>query len=225
MLVKMLVVLMFGKLKYSFFCNSGIELVEVVIKLVKVYQLLCGKFIFIVISGVFYGKLLGVLLVIVKLIFCKFFMLLLLGFCYVLFGDINVMCIMLSECKKIGDDVVVVIFELIQGEGGVIFLLMGYLLVVCKLCDEFGVLLIFDEVQIGMGCIGKMFVCEYENVQLDILCLVKVFGGGVMLIGVMVVMEEVFLVFFDNLFLYIIIFGGNLLVCVVVLVMINVLLM
>lgn len=137
---------MFGKLKYSFFCNSGIEFVEVVLKLVKVYQLLCGKFIFIVISGVFYGKLFGVLLVMVKLIFCKLFMLLLLGFCYVLFGNIEVMCMVFNECKKIGDDVVVVIFELIQGEGGVILLLLGYFIVVRKLCDEFGVLMIFDEV-------------------------------------------------------------------------------
>ncbi|MFP4880418.1 aminotransferase class III-fold pyridoxal phosphate-dependent enzyme [Klebsiella pneumoniae] len=52
-----------------------------------------------------------------------------------------------------------------------------------KLCDEFGALLILHEVQTGMGRTGKMFACEHENVQPDILCLAKALGGGVMPIG------------------------------------------
>lgn len=74
-----------------------------------------------------------------------------------------------------------------------------------------------------MGCIGEMFVLELYDVVFDILCFVKVFGGGVMFVGVVVVKEKVFLSFFDNLFMYIIMFGGNLFVCVVVIVIINVL--
>lgn len=46
----------------------------------------------------------------------------------------------------------------------------GYLPAVRQLCDEFGALLILDEVQTGMGRTGKMFACEHENVQPDILC-------------------------------------------------------
>ncbi len=80
---------------------------------------------------------------------------------------------MLSECKKTGDDVAAVILEPIQGEGGVILPPAGYLPAVRKLCDEFGALLILDEVQTGMGRTGKMFACEHENVQPDILCLAK----------------------------------------------------
>lgn len=75
--------------------------------------MLCGKFIFIVISGVFYGKLLGVFFVMVKFIFCRFFMFLLLGFCYVLFGNIDMMSMVFSEGKKMGDEIVVVILEFI----------------------------------------------------------------------------------------------------------------
>lgn len=58
------------------------------------------------------------------------------------------------------------ILEPIQGEGGVILPPQGYLTEVRKLCDEFGALMILDEVQTGMGRTGKMFACEHENVQL-----------------------------------------------------------
>ncbi len=61
-----------------------------------------------------------------------------------------------------------VILEPIQGEGGVILPPPGYLTAVRKLCDEFGALMILDEVQTGMGRTGKMFACEHENVQPDI---------------------------------------------------------
>ncbi len=131
---------------------------------------------------------------------------------------------MLSECKKTGDDVAAVILEPIQGEGGVILPPAGYLPAVRKLCDEFGALLILDEVQTGMGRTGKMFACEHENVQPDILCLAKALGGGVMPIGATVATEEVFSVLFDNPFLHTTTFGGNPLACAAALATINVLL-
>ena len=140
------------------------------------------------------------------------------------FGDINAMRTMLSECKKTGDDVAAVILEPIQGEGGVILPPAGYLPAVRKLCDEFGALLILDEVQTGMGRTGKMFACEHENVQPDILCLAKALGGGVMPIGATVATEEVFSVLFDNPFLHTTTFGGNPLACAAALATINVLL-
>ena len=94
------------------------------------------------------------------------------------------------------------ILEPIQGEGGVILPPPGYLTAVRKLCDEFGALMILDEVQTGMGRTGKMFACEHENVQPDILCLAKALGGGVMPIGATIATEEVFSVLFDNPFLH-----------------------
>jgi putrescine aminotransferase len=100
----------------------------------------------------------------------------------------------------------------------------GYLPAVRKLCDEFGALLILDEVQTGMGRTGKMFACEHENVQPDILCLAKALGGGVMPIGATVATEEVFSVLFDNPFLHTTTFGGNPLACAAALATINVLL-
>jgi putrescine aminotransferase len=135
------------------------------------------------------------------------------GFRHVPFGDISAMRSVLTECRKTGDDVAAVILEPIQGEGGVILPPQGYLPAVRQLCDEFGALLIFDEVQTGMGRTGKMFACEHENVQPDILCLAKALGGGVMPIGATVATEEVFSVLFDNPFLHTTTFGGNPLAC------------
>ncbi|HDZ2428273.1 TPA: putrescine aminotransferase [Klebsiella pneumoniae] len=178
MLAKTLAALTPGKLKYSFFCNSGTESVEAAIKLAKAYQSPRGKFTFIATSGAFHGKSLGALSATAKSTFRKPFMPLLPGFRHVPFGDINAMRTMLSECKKTGDDVAAVILEPIQGEGGVILPPTGYLPAVRKLCDEFGALLILDEVQTGMGRTGKMFACEHENVQPDILCLAKALGGN-----------------------------------------------
>ena len=69
--------------------------------------------------------------------------------------------------------------------------------------------MILDEVQTGMGRTGKMFACEHEKVQPDILCLAKALGGGVMPIGATIATEEVFSVLFDNPFLHTTTFGGN----------------
>ncbi|STQ79416.1 Putrescine aminotransferase [Hafnia alvei] len=100
----------------------------------------------------------------------------------------------------------------------------GYLPAVRALCDEYGALLIFDEVQTGMGRTGKMFACEHENVTPDILCLAKALGGGVMPIGATVANEKVFSVLFDNPFLHTTTFGGNPLSCAAALATFNVLL-
>ncbi|GEC70164.1 putrescine aminotransferase [Raoultella terrigena] len=224
MLAKTLAALTPGKLKYSFFCNSGTESVEAALKLAKAYQSPRGKFTFVATSGAFHGKSLGALSATAKSTFRKPFMPLLPGFRHVPFGDINAMRTLLSECKKTGDDVAAVILEPIQGEGGVILPPPGYLPAVRKLCDEFGALLIFDEVQTGMGRTGKMFACEHENVHPDILCLAKALGGGVMPIGATVATEEVFSVLFDNPFLHTTTFGGNPLACAAALATINVLL-
>ncbi len=131
----------------------------------------------------------------------------------------------LHAVKAVMDDhTCAVVVEPIQGEGGVILPPQGYLTEVRKLCDEFGALMILDEVQTGMGRTGKMFACEHENVQPDILCLAKALGGGVMPIGATIATEEVFSVLFDNPFLHTTTFGGNPLACAAALATINVLL-
>lgn len=89
-----------GKLKYSFFCNSGTESVEAALKLAKAYQSPRGKFTFIATSGAFHGKSLGALSATAKSTFRKPFMPLLPWFRHVPFGNIEAMRTALSECKN-----------------------------------------------------------------------------------------------------------------------------
>lgn len=130
----------------------------------------------------------------------------------------------LLACQNAGDGVAAVIVEPIQGEGGVIIPPADYLPGLRKLCDEFGALLIVDEVQTGMGRTGKMFACEHSGVVPDILCLAKALGGGVMPISATLASEKVFSVLFDNPFLHTTTFGGNPLACAAGIACINVLL-
>ena len=75
-------------------------------------------------------------------------------------------------------NVVSIMLEPIQGEGGIIIPDKGYLKKVKFLCDKYNVLMIADEVQTGLGRTGKMLACDYENVKPDILCLGKALSGG-----------------------------------------------
>lgn len=76
-----------------------------------------------------------------------------------------------------------VLLEPIMGEGGIIVPDDDYFPGVRRLCDKYGAMLIADEVQTGMGRTGKMFCVEHWNVEPDILCLGKAFGGGIMPAG------------------------------------------
>ena len=99
-----------------------------------------------------------------------------------------------------------------------------YLPGVRALCDEFGALMILDEVQTGMGRTGKMFCFQHYGVHPDIICLAKAFGGGVVPAGAVVGTKDIFSRLFDNPFLHTTTFGGNPLACAAALATINVLL-
>ena len=213
MLAKTLAALTPGKLKYSFFSNSGTESVEAAIKLAKAYQSPRGKFTFIATSGAFHGKSLGALSATAKSTFRKPFMPLLPGFRHVPFGDINAMRTMLGECRKTGDDVAAVILEPIQGEGGVILPPQGYLPAVRQLCDEFGALLILDEVQTGMGRTGKMFAFENFGVKPDIVSFAKGVTCGYVQLGGVAVSRKIADYFDDNVLQCGLTYSGHPLAC------------
>lgn len=220
MLAKILADITPGDLKFSFFVNSGTEAVEAALKLAKMHS---ERTTFIATTRAFHGKSLGSLSGTAKGVFRKPFLPLIPGFKHVQFGDIDMMRKTMEACALTGEDVAAVILEPIQGEGGVILPPEGYLKEVRELCDQFGALLIFDEVQTGMGRTGKMFAAEVYDVVPDIICLAKAFGGGVMPAGAIVAKEEVFKSLFPNPFMHTTTFGGNPLACAAAIATINVL--
>lgn len=221
MLARILADITPGDLKYSFFTNSGTESVEAALKLAKMYS---ERTTFISTTRAFHGKSLGSLSGTAKGMFRKPFLPLIPGFRHVPFGDIDMMRKTFETCSLVGEDVAAVILEPIQGEGGIILPPENYLKQVRELCDEYGALLIFDEVQTGMGRTGKMFAAELYDVVPDIICLAKAFGGGVMPAGAVVAKESVFKSWFENPFMHTTTFGGNPLACAAAIATIGVLL-
>lgn len=105
------------------------------------------------------------------------------------------------------------IFEPIQGEAGIIVPPEGFLKEAAKLCKEHNVLFIADEIQTGLGRTGKMFACEWENIEPDVYILGKALGGGVMPISAVVANDDILGVL--NPGSHGSTFGGNPLACAV----------
>jgi acetylornithine aminotransferase len=106
------------------------------------------------------------------------------GFRFVDFNDLE------GLSAAVDDSVCAVMLEPIQGEGGVVCPLPGYLEGVAGLCREKELLLIFDEVQVGMGRTGRLFAHEHYGVTPDIMTLAKALGNGLP-IGAMLATEKV----------------------------------
>ncbi|MBV8263742.1 MAG: putrescine aminotransferase [Candidatus Eremiobacteraeota bacterium] len=221
MLAKALAMLTPGHLEYAFFCNSGTETIEAALKLARAFD--AAKQTIVAATKGFHGKSMGALSLSAKGEFRRPFGPMLPNIEHVPFGDLAALRWRMQTLKTVGEDVGAVILEPIQGEGGVNIPDDEYLPGVRALCDEFGALLILDEVQTGMGRTGKMFACEHWNVAPDLMCLAKAFGGGVIPAGAVVGTKAVFSRLFGNPFLHTTTFGGNPLACAAALATINVL--
>ncbi|HXO17048.1 MAG TPA: putrescine aminotransferase [Candidatus Dormibacteraeota bacterium] len=221
MLAKSLAMLTPPGLEFSFFCNSGTEAVEGALKLARAYD--PKKQTIVAATKGFHGKSYGALSASAKAEFRRPFGPMLPNIEHVPFNDLPALRDMMTSCKAVGEDVGAVLLEPIQGEGGVNIPDDDYLPGVRALCDEFGSLLILDEVQTGMGRTGKMFCCEHYGVAPDLMCLAKAFGGGVVPAGAVVGRRDIFSRLFDNPFLHTSTFGGNPLACAAAIATINVL--
>jgi acetylornithine/LysW-gamma-L-lysine aminotransferase len=164
-----------------FLSNSGAESVECALKLARKHT---GKTDIIAMVGAFHGKTMGALSATWKQKYREPFMPLVPGFTHVPPNN-------LEKLKAaITDKTAAVIIEPIRGEGGILMPKDDFLPGLRKLCDEKGILLIFDEVQAGFGRTGKVFACEHWNVVPDILCLAKSVAGGLP-IGATFAKEEI----------------------------------
>ena len=155
----------------AFFCNSGTEANEAAIKLARLHGK--GKYKIVTFTGGFHGRTLGALTATAQPKYHEGLGPLVAGFLYAPFGDLE------SAGKLIDDETCAIMVEPIQGEGGVRIPPAGFLQGLRKLCDERGLLLIFDEVQTGCGRTGDWFAYQHFGVTPDVMTLAKAVCGGI----------------------------------------------
>ena len=159
-----------------FFCNSGTEANEAAIKLARRWFYDNGqpkRFEIITMNDSFHGRTMASLSATAQKKIHTGFKPLLPGFKYVPFNDIA------AFKKAITKKTCAVLIEPIQGEGGVNLARDSYLKTLRKICNEEGILLIFDEIQTGFGRTGRLFAYERYKIKPDIITLAKALGGGV----------------------------------------------
>lgn len=159
-----------------FFCNSGAEANEGALKLARKYakaKMGGSRYEVITMERSFHGRTLATLTATAQTKYHKGYDPLMPGFKYVPFDKLEALR------KAIDEKTCAVLIEPIQGEGGVNIPSEGYLRSLREICDEKGILLIFDEVQVGMGRTGRLFAYEHEGIMPDMLTLAKSLAGGV----------------------------------------------
>jgi acetylornithine/N-succinyldiaminopimelate aminotransferase len=158
-----------------FFCNSGAEANEGMIKMMRRAMFDAGKperFRFIVFEGAFHGRTLATLAATGNAKYLEGFGPIVDGFDQVPFNNMN------AVRDKVGPATAGIIVEPIQGEGGVRPADMQFLRDLRAVCDEYGLILGFDEVQSGMGRTGKLFAYEWAGIVPDVMSAAKGIGGG-----------------------------------------------
>jgi predicted acetylornithine/succinylornithine family transaminase len=159
-----------------FFCNSGTEANEAAIKLARRWFYDNGqpkRFEIITMNDSFHGRTMASLSATAQKKIHAGFKPLLPGFKYVPFNDITALK------KALTKKTCAVLIEPIQGEGGVNPAQKTYLKTLRKICNEKGILLIFDEIQTGFGRTGPLFAYERYKIKPDIITLAKALGGGI----------------------------------------------
>jgi acetylornithine/N-succinyldiaminopimelate aminotransferase len=158
-----------------FFCNSGAEAVECAIKMARKFHAETGhpeKYRLIACTGSFHGRTLATLAAAGNEKYLTGFGPPAPGFDHVAFGNLNEMRAAITH------ETAGILVEPVQGEGGLATAPEGYLAGLRAICDEFGLLLVYDEVQCGMGRTGKLFAHEWAGAPPDILATAKGLGGG-----------------------------------------------
>jgi acetylornithine/LysW-gamma-L-lysine aminotransferase len=154
----------------AYLCNSGTEAIEAALKFSRLHS---GRTNFVTAMRGFHGRTMGAVSATYTPKYREAFQPLVPGFDYVPFNKID------KLDAAVNDNTAAVMFELVQGEGGVNPVQAEYLAAVRKLCTERGVLLIIDEIQTGFCRTGKFFACDHFDLQPDIMCVAKAMGGGV----------------------------------------------
>jgi len=158
-----------------FFCNSGAEAMECAIKMARKFQSASGhpeRYRIITFEGAFHGRTLATLAAGGQKKYLDGFGPVVEGFDQVPFGDLA------ATKRAVTDETAAILIEPIMGEGGVLVVEPAFLRALRELCDQRGLLLLFDEVQTGMGRTGELFAYQRVGVEPDIMALAKALGGG-----------------------------------------------
>ena len=158
-----------------FFCNSGAEAMECCIKLARKYQYVSGRperHRFITFEGAFHGRTLATLAAGGQKKYLEGFGPVVEGFDQLPFADLD------TVKKAIGPETAAILIEPIQGEGGVRVAPTPFLRGLRELCDQHDLLLVFDEVQTGIGRTGTFFAYQRCGVAPDVMGIAKAIGGG-----------------------------------------------
>jgi acetylornithine/N-succinyldiaminopimelate aminotransferase len=158
-----------------FFQNSGAEAIECAIKMARRYQYVSGKperFRIITFEGAFHGRTLAAVAATGNKKYLEGFGPPVEGFDQVPYADLE------ATKKAIGPQTAAIMIEPVMGEGGVRVVPHNFLRALRKLCDDNGLLLIFDEVQTGFGRTGDLFAYQHTGVTPDIMAVAKALGGG-----------------------------------------------
>ena len=159
----------------AFFQNSGTEALECCIKMARKYQSASGapeRYRIVTFEGAFHGRTLAALAATGNKKYLDGFGPVMPGFDQVAFADLE------ATKKAIGPETAAILIEPVAGEGGVRVVPHNFLKALRKLCDDNKLLLIFDEVQCGMGRTGDLFAYQHTGVTPDIMGLAKALGGG-----------------------------------------------
>ncbi|MBU1261744.1 acetylornithine transaminase [bacterium] len=166
----------------TFFCNSGAEANEAAIKLARLYGQ--GRYTILTAKGSFHGRTLATLSATGQEKIQKGFSPLVSGFKHIEFNSLE------SAESVIDENTVAIMLEPIQGESGIWQAERDYILGLRDLCDKYNLLLIFDEVQTGVGRCGYIFAYQFYGVEPDVITLAKGLGGGLP-IGAMIAKKGV----------------------------------
>ncbi len=159
----------------AFFCNSGAEAMEACIKMARKYQAVNGKperYRIVTFEGAFHGRTLATLAAGGQEKYLEGFGPRVEGFDQVQLGDLE------ATKKAIGPNTAAILIEPLQGEGGVRAPPPAFFRALRQLCDDNDLMLIFDEVQTGMGRTGELFAHTRFGIKPDIMALAKALGGG-----------------------------------------------
>lgn len=154
-----------------FFCNSGAEANEAAIKLARIASS-AGRYKIISLQGSFHGRTLATVAATGQVKFHQGFEPIPAGFVHAPFGDLAALA------ELIDDETCAILCEPLQGEGGVRPLAREYLQGIRKLCDTHGLLLIFDEIQTGIGRTGTLFAYQQLGITPDIMTMAKAIANG-----------------------------------------------